>query len=77
MIIRCTAEAAEAARAATYRYFKTSRISVQNTTEEHAEFIFEIKRFEQAKTDAFLKELYAGGGIECANFVLQEDKTSV
>ena len=67
----------EYVKSVTYRYFKNSRISVQNTTREYAEFIYELKQFEKSKTDDFLKELYACEKIECANFVLQEDKASV
>ena len=77
LIIRCEADAMEYVKSVTYRYFNNSRISVQNTTSEYAEFIYELKQFEKSKTDDFLKELYACEKIECANFVLQEDKASV
>lgn len=77
LVIRCKTEVMEEVKAVTYRYFKNSRISVQNTTKEYAEFIYELKHFETVKTDDYLKELYACGEIECANFVLQEDKASV
>ena len=77
LIIRCEVDAMEYVKSVTYRYFKNSRISVQNTTSEYAEFIYELKQFEKTKTDDFLKELYACKKIECANFVLQEDKASV
>lgn len=77
LIIRCEVDAMEYVKSVTYRYFKSSRISVQNTTSEYAEFIYELKQFEKTKTDDFLKELYACKKIECANFVLQEDKASV
>ncbi len=77
LIIRCEVDAMEYVKSVTYHYFKNSRISVQNTTSEYAEFIYELKQFENTKTDDFLKELYACKKIECANFVLQEDKASV
>lgn len=77
LVIRCRKDVMEDVKAATYRHFKSSRISVQNTTETSAEFIYELKRFARAKTDAYLEELYACGGVECANFVLQEENTSV
>lgn len=77
LVIRCRKEVMEDVKALTYCHFKTSRISVQNTTAENAEFIYELKRFPKAETDTYLKELYACGGVECANFVLQEDKTSI
>ena len=77
LIIRCEVDAMEYVKSVTYHYFKNSRISVQNTTSEYAEFIYELKQFEKTKTDNFLKELYESKKIECANFVLQEDKASV
>lgn len=77
LVIRCKMDAMESVKSVTYRYFKDSRISVQNTTKEYAEFIYELKKFEKTESDEYLKELYACGEIECANFVLQEDKTSV
>lgn len=77
LIIRCEVDAMEYVKSVTYRYYKNSRISVQNTTSEYAEFIYELKQFEKTETDDFLKELYACKKIECANFVLQEDKASV
>ena len=64
-------------KAVTYRYFPNSRISVQNTTEYSSEFIYELKNFSDQETGSYLKELYKCGKIECANFVLQEDKTNV
>ena len=77
LIIRCESEATEKVKAVTYRYFPNSRISVQNTTEYSSEFIYELKNFTDQETDSYLKELYKCGKIECANFVLQEDKTNV
>ncbi|MSS02046.1 DUF4956 domain-containing protein [Floccifex porci] len=77
LIIRCEVDAMEYVKSVTYQYFKNSRISVQNTTSEYAEFIYELKKIEKTKTDDFLKKLYACKKIECANFVLQEDKASV
>lgn len=77
LVIRCNTNVSEEVKAITYRYFKNSRISVQNTTKEYSEFIYELKHFEQVQTDKYLKEIYAVGGIECANFILQEDKASV
>lgn len=77
LIIRCETDAMEYVKAVTYRHFKNCRLSVQNTTREYAEFIYELKQFEKSKTDDFLKELYTCKEIECANFVLQEDKASV
>lgn len=76
LIIRCQTSVMENVKAVTYRFFKNSRISVQNTTSEYAEFIYELKSFENENTSEYLKELYAIGGIDCANFVLQEDKTN-
>ena len=77
LIIRCANESMDKVKAVTYRYFPNSRISVQNTTSQHAEFIYELKHFNGKGTEEYLKELYACGRIECANFVLQEDKTNV
>ena len=77
LIIRCAAAVMEEAKAITFRHFPNSRISVQNTTSGHVEFIYELKNFRQETSDAFLKELYELEGIECANFVLEEDKASV
>lgn len=77
LIIRCEMEVMEYVKSVTYRHFKNCRISVQNTTHETAEFIYELKQFEKSKTEDYLKELYACGKIECANFILQEDKASV
>lgn len=76
LVIRCQTTVMEEVKATTYRYFKNSRISVQNTTKDYAEFIYELKQFDNVNTDKYLKELYACGGIDCANFVLQEDKAS-
>ena len=77
LIIRCQASVMDKVKAVTYRYFPNSRISVQHTTNEHAEFIYELKNFKDQDTEEYLNELYQCGQIECANFVLQEDKTNV
>ena len=77
LIIRCQMPVAEQVKALVYRQFPSSRLSVQNTAQENAEFIFELKRFQDQGTDNFLQEIYALDGIECANFVLQEDKAGV
>ena len=76
LIIRCDIGAMEKVKAITYRYFPTSRISVQNTSKESAEFIYELKRAQISGNSRFLKEIYACEGVECANFVLQEDTTN-
>lgn len=76
LIIRCDIRAMEKVKAITYRYFPTSRISVQNTNKESAEFIYELKRAQISGNSRFLKEIYACKGVECANFVLQEDTTN-
>ena len=76
LIIRCDISAMEKVKAITYRYFPTSRISVQNTNKESAEFIYELKRAQISGNSRFLKEIYACEGVECANFVLQEDTTN-
>ena len=76
LIIRCDIRAMEKVKAITYRYFPTSRISVQNTNKESAEFIYELKRAQISGNSRFLKEIYACEGVECANFVLQEDTTN-
>lgn len=76
LIIRCDIGAMEKVKAITYRYFPTSRISVQNTSKESAEFIYELKRTQISGNSRFLKEIYACEGVECANFVLQEDTTN-
>ena len=76
LIIRCDIGAMEKVKAITYRYFPASRISVQNTNKESAEFIYELKREQISGNSRFLKEIYACEGVECANFVLQEDTTN-
>ena len=76
LILRCSAQAMEQVKAVTYRHFANSRISVQNTTSDSAEFIYELKSFDPSAADSYLKELYAIQGVECANFVLEEDKAS-
>ena len=77
LIIRCDTSCMDQVKAATYKYFPNSRISVQNTTTELTEFIYELKNFKDDGTEEYLKELYNCGNIECANFVLQEDKMNV
>lgn len=77
LIIRCQTSAIKTVKSITYRYFKDSRLSVQNTTAEHSEFIYELKKLEKSQPDSFLNELYSCKGIDYANFVLQEDKTSL
>ena len=77
LILRCSPACMEDAKAITYRHYPNSRISVQNTAADYAEFIYELKKFDQSSTSAYLKELYQCEGIECANFVLEEDKASV
>ena len=64
-------------KALTYRHFPNSRLSVQNTGSGHVEFIYELKKFHQNTADGYLKSLYGLQGIECANFILEEDKASV
>lgn len=76
LIIRCDISAMENIKAITFRHFPTSRISVQNTNKESAEFIYELKRAQISGNSRFLKEIYACEGVECANFVLQEDTTN-
>lgn len=76
LIIRCDISAMEKVKAITYKHFPTSRISVQNTNKESAEFIYELKRAQISGNSRFLKEIYACEGVECANFVLQEDTTN-
>ena len=77
LIIRCSRDAAEEVRALTYCHFPNSRLSVQNTTAEHTEFIYELKKFHQDDSSRYLKKFYKIPGVECANFVLEEDKASV
>ena len=77
LIIRCEAKIADEVKTLTYATFPNSRISVQNTTSDSAEFIYELKNFKDEGTREFLNKLYNLGEVECANFVLQEDKTNV
>ena len=77
LIIRCSMDIAGEVKALTYRSFPNSRLSVQTTTGDRAEFIYELKHFHTDAADPFLKKLYSLGMIECANFVLEEDKASV
>ena len=76
LVIRCSADSAKAVKTVTYRYFHTSRLSVQNTTSDHAEFIYELKDFNSDDTDCYLEELYQIPGVDCANFMLEEDKSN-
>ena len=76
LIIRCDISAMENIKAITFRHFPTSRISVQNTNQESAEFIYELKRTQLSGSNRFLEEIYACEGVECANFVLQEDTSN-
>ncbi len=77
LIVRCTPEAMEKVKSITYRHYPNSRISVQNTTKDTAEFIYELKKFDHNSTDAYYKDIYACEGIDCANFVLEEDKAGI
>lgn len=77
LIIRCETDVADEVKAVTYRYFPTSRLSVQNTTSDYCEFIYELKNFKTDKTEEYLSKLYDKEGIECANFVLEEDKANI
>ena len=76
LIIRCSASSAETVKATVYRSFRTSRLSVQNTTPDSCEFIYELKGFRPELSANFLHELYAISGVECANFVLEEEKAN-
>lgn len=73
LIIRCSLDVCEEVKALTHKHFINSRISVQNSNELGLELIYELKHFDPMNNDVFMKELYALGSIECANFVLQED----
>ena len=77
LIIRGSISAMEDVKVLTYLHFPASRLSVQNTTANSAEFIFELKKDPAAKNSKFLKEIYACEGVECANFVLQEDANNI
>ena len=77
LIIRCDRDITDKVKALTYSTFPNSRISVENSTIDSAEFIYELKNFKDTGTEDYLKKLYQLGNIECANFVLQEDKTNV
>lgn len=76
LVIRCSSDVTDNVKSITYNHFKNSRISVENTTSESAEFIYEIKKFREEEVSPYLKELYACPGIECANFILEEEKAS-
>ena len=77
LIIRCTSAAAAQVKALTYKVFPASRLSVQNTTENHSEFIYELKKFKPDSSDGYLEKLYAIPGVECANFVLEEERSGI
>lgn len=77
LIIRCAMETADRVKTIIYHHFPASRLSVQNTTQESAEFIYELKRGTHKDNAVFLREIYECGGVECVNFVLQEDTTNV
>ena len=77
LIVKCGTNVMEDVKALTYRYFPNSRISVQNTTENRVEFIYELKHFKDEGTEEYLKNLYELKDISCANLVLQEDKTNI
>ena len=77
LIIKCNIEIMDEVKALNYRYFSNSRISVQNTTEDRVEFIYELKHFKDEGTEEYLKKLYELKGVSCANLVLQEDKTNI
>lgn len=76
LIIRCDLRTADTVKAITYRHFPASRISVENTTRDTAEFIYELKRSPMGENSRFLKDIYSCDGVECANFVLQEDSAN-
>ena len=77
LILRCSSESLPEAKALTYRCFTNCRLSVQNTTSDHVELIYELKKFDEDASEGYLKELYELPGIQCANFVLEEDKASI
>ena len=77
LIIRCSTEAMTDVKALTYQSFPNCRMSVQNTDQASAEFIYELKKMDQNSADHYLKELYEIRGVQCANFVLEEDKAAV
>ena len=77
LILRCESGALEEVKALTYRCFANCRLSVQNTTADHAELIYELKKFDEDASEGYLKELYQLQGVQCANFVLEEDKANI
>ena len=77
LIIRCTCAACPGVKALTYSTFPTSRLSVQNTTQSHTEFIYELKKFKPDSNDGYIEKLYQIPGVEYANFVLEEEKSGV
>ena len=74
LIIRCRADSSRSVQNLIFRSFPTSRLSVKNTTPDSCEFIYELKHFDPRQTEAFEQEFYAIPGVECASFVLEEDK---
>ena len=77
LIIRCASDSAQKVQDLVFRSFPTSRLSVKNTTAEYCEFIYELKNFHNDNhTAVFEHQLYDIGGVECANFVLEEEKAS-
>lgn len=77
LIVRCPMTAMEEVRVLTYLHFPHCRLSVQNTSPESVEFIYEMKHLNPTGQKDFLKALYDSTGVEYANFVLQEDIASV
>ena len=77
LIVRGDLRSAEAVKAITYQHYPNSRISVENTSRDSVEFIYELKHFNPEGNTRYLKELYAISGVEYANFVLQEDMANV
>ena len=77
LIIRCESKISEQVKALTYSTYPNSILTVQNTAKGSTEFIYEIKKFKDLGTEEYLKSLNELGEIECANFILQEEKTNV
>ena len=76
LVIRCDIESIEKVKAITFKHFNNCRISVENTTSESAEFIYELKRLNDDSINPYLKEIYACSGVDYANFILEEEKAS-
>ena len=77
LVIRCDMAAADTVKAITYQHYPNSRISVENTSRDSVEFIYELKHFKATGNTRYLQELYTVSGVEYANFVLQEDTANV